>query len=105
MIELGGLNGRSQDFDQRKVRIIVVSNDDQATAKETQAKFPNLQVVSDRDQILARAAQVIQPGAAADGSDTNAPTTFLVDGAGYVRWLYRPDRVLERLSPDELLQA
>ena len=40
-----------------------------------------------------------------DRKDTNAPTTFLVDGSGYVRWVYRPDRFIERLSADELLQA
>jgi hypothetical protein len=39
------------------------------------------------------------------GSDTAAPTTFLVDGNGSVRWTFRPDRILTRLSPSELLAA
>jgi hypothetical protein len=38
------------------------------------------------------------------GEDTNAPTTMLVDGAGTVRWIYRADRFMVRLSPDELLK-
>ena len=29
----------------------------------------------------------------------------LVDGSGNVRWLFRSDRFLERLSPDQLLAA
>ena len=33
------------------------------------------------------------------------PTTFLVDGSGNVRWLFRPERFLVRLSPAELLAA
>ena len=37
--------------------------------------------------------------------DTNAPTTILVDGDGKVRWFFRPDYFIVRLSPDEFLQA
>jgi hypothetical protein len=39
------------------------------------------------------------------GQDPAAPTTILVDGQGTVRWLFRPDRFLERLSPAQLLAA
>ena len=105
MIELGGLNKRTEDFAKQGVRIIAVSNDDQTKAQETKVKLPNLLIVSDRDQNLAKAVQVLHPRAAPDGSDTNAPTTFLIDGDGYVRWMYRPDRIFDRLSADELLQA
>jgi hypothetical protein len=38
------------------------------------------------------------------GSDTNAPTTFLVDGSGQVRWFFRPKRYISRLSPAALLK-
>jgi peroxiredoxin len=105
MIELGQLEKNHQAFVQRYTRIVVVSNDDQATAKLTQADFPHLLVVSDAQQNIAKAMQVIQSGAAADGTDTNAPTTILIDGRGTVRWVFRPERFLVRLSPAELLEA
>jgi alkyl hydroperoxide reductase subunit AhpC len=103
MVELGQLEKRHQDFANRNVRVVVVSNDDQATAQQTQQDFPHLVVVADSEQKLAKALAVIHPGAGHNGEDTNAPTTFLVDGAGTVRWLFRPDRFVARLSPDELL--
>ena len=105
MIELGQLEKQHREFDKRDVRIVVISNDDQQAAKATQAAFPHLVVVSDSDQNIAKAMQVIHPGAALDGGDTNAPTTFLVDGGGYVRGLVRPERFIARLSPSELLAA
>ena len=105
MIELGQLDKSHAQFAQRGVRVVAISNDDQATTKLTQARFPHLLIVSDADQSLAKAAQVIHAGAAPGGGDTNAPTTFLVDGAGRVRWLFRPERFLIRLSPEQLLAA
>ena len=42
---------------------------------------------------------------APDGGDTAAPTTLLVDGGGTVRWTFRPDRFLNRLSPSQVLAA
>src|SRR5262249_27714139 len=105
MVELGQLEKRHQEFEQRKVRLVVISNDDQKTAQDTQADFPHLVVLSDADQNMAKALQVIHAGASPDHRDTNAPTTFLVDGTGTVRWLFRPDRFLTRLSPDQLLAA
>jgi peroxiredoxin len=105
MVELGQLEKRYQDIAKRNVRIVAISNDDQATARLTQADFPHLTVVADTEQKLAKAFQVIQPEFGPGGTDTNAPTTFLVDGSGIVRWLFRPDRFIERLSPDELLAA
>src|SRR5437016_2360371 len=105
MVELGELEKHHSEFAQRKLRVVVASNDDQPTAQKTQADFPHLIVLADTDQTLAKAMSVIHPGAAQDGTDTNAPTTFLLDGAGKVRWLYRPERVLDRLPPEELLKA
>lgn len=37
--------------------------------------------------------------------DTTAPTTILVDGGGTVRCVFRPDSVMTRLSPAEVLAA
>lgn len=105
MIELGELEGHHQDFDSRHARIVAISRDDQEPAKGTQEKFPHLTIVSDSDQNMAKALQVIAPGAGHEGEDTNAPTTIIVDGAGQVRWVCRPERFITRLSPGELLEA
>jgi peroxiredoxin len=105
MVELGELEKHHEEFAQRHVQVVAISNDDQPTAQKTQADFPHLLVLSDSDQKMAKAFQVIHQGAAQDGSDTNAPTTFLVDGAGHVSWFFRPDRIITRLSPEQLVAA
>ena len=103
MIELGELEKRHQDFENRHVRIVAVSNDDQETAQKTQDAFPHLVVVADANRELSTLADVIHPHSGPGGGDTAAPATLLVDRDGTVRWVYRPDRYLSRLSPDELL--
>jgi alkyl hydroperoxide reductase subunit AhpC len=105
MVELGQLEKHYAEFDRRHVHIIAISNDDQETARATQADFPHLIVVADTELHMATAMQVLHPGAGPTGADTNAPTTFLVDDAGVVRWMFRPDRFIVRLSAEELLTA
>jgi peroxiredoxin len=105
MIELGKLEAQWQEFAQRNVRVVVISVEDRAKAEATQAQFPHLVVVSDAERHLADAVAVIHAHSAPDGGDTAAPTTILVDGSGTVRWMFRPDRVLTRLSPAEVLAA
>jgi alkyl hydroperoxide reductase subunit AhpC len=105
MTELGELERNYEQFARRDLRVVVVSNDNQKIAQETQADFPHLVVVSDRLREMAGALQVLHPGVGPGGNDTNAPTTFLVDGNGQVRWFFRPQRILTRLSPAELLSA
>jgi alkyl hydroperoxide reductase subunit AhpC len=105
MIELGELEKQAQEFKKRNVQLVVISNDNQQTAQATKKDFPDLVVVADADMNMAKAMQVIQPGVGPHGSDTNAPTTILVDGTGTVRWLYRPERFIIRLSPEQLLAA
>ena len=105
MVELGELDKRHEAFEQKNVRLVVVSNDDKANSSATQEKFPHLVVVSDAKQDIAKAMQVLHPGQDPKGGDTNAPTTFLVDGTGTVRWMFRPSHYLERLPAEELLKA
>src|SRR5438552_17803444 len=105
MIELGQLEAAHAEFDKRKTRVVVVSLEDQETAKTTQAKFPHLVVVADADRKLAEALDVIHRQSAPDGGDTTAPTTILVDGKGTVRWTFRPERFLGRLTPEQVLAA
>jgi peroxiredoxin len=105
MVELGELEAHQQQLAERHVRVMVISDDDLESARATQADFPHLVVVSDASRDMARAMDVVQPGAGKEGSDTNAPTTFLLDGRGQVLWLFRPDRYISRLAPDDLLRA
>ncbi len=104
MIELGQLEEQHEAFAKHNARIVVVSLEDQETAKLTQEQFPHLIVVADADRHLAEAVQVIHPESAIDGGDTTAPTTMIVGGEGEVRWVFRPTRYWTRLTPDELLK-
>jgi peroxiredoxin len=104
MVELGELEKRHADFDGRNVRLVAISRDDLENAKKTQEAFPHLQIVSDEHHHMADALAIIDKGHGPGGSDTNAPTTMLVDGTGAVRWVGRPDRFIVRLSPEELLK-
>jgi peroxiredoxin len=105
MIELVQLERRHEDFAKRNTRIVAVSVEGFEDAKKTQAEKPHLLVLSDQGRGLTDALGVIQRGAAPDGSDVDTPTTILVDQHGTIRWLFRPDAVYTRLSPDEVLQA
>jgi peroxiredoxin len=105
MIELGQLEAHWQEFEKRKVKVIVVSVEDQEKARATQADFPHLIVVSDAERNLTDALAVLHPHSAPDGGDTTAPTTILVDGKGTVRWVFRSNQVFTRLSPSEVLAA
>jgi peroxiredoxin len=105
MTELGQLESHWQEFDRRKVRVVAVSVEDGEKSRATQADFPHLVVLCDEGRRLSEAVAVIHPHSAADGGDTAAPTTILVDGRGTVRWTFRPDRVLTRLRPSQLLAA
>jgi peroxiredoxin len=105
MIELGQLESRWQDFESKNVRVVVVSVEGAEEAKATQADFPHLIVIADDGQGLTDAAAVLHPHSGRSGEDTSAPTTFLVDRTGTVRWAFRPDRVFTRLTPAELLAA
>lgn len=105
MLELGQLESNHEAFAKRGIQIYAIANDKEADAKEVQNQFPHLIIVSDAEQNVAKAMQVIHAGEAPDGTDTNAPTTFFVDGAGNVRWMFRPSRITDRLSPEQLLNA
>ncbi len=105
MKELGELEANFQELAKRKARVVVVSMDDRENAQASQAEFPRLLVVADSDRTMSQSLAVIHPGAASGGADTDAPTTILVDGTGTVRWLFRPDRFLERLSARQLASA
>lgn len=105
MTELGELEARYADFARRSVRVLVVSLEGREDAEKTQIDFPHLVVVSDAEKSIATAIDLLHPHSSPDGGDTATPTTILLDREGIVRWMYRPERYLRRLSPAELLAA
>jgi peroxiredoxin len=105
MIELGQLERRHEDFEKRNVRVVAVSLDNVEDSAATQEKFKHLTIISDADQSLANAAQLIAPQKSESGGPTLAPTTALIDHYGVVRWVSRKGNVFERPSPDEVLAA
>jgi peroxiredoxin len=105
MKELVKLEKAQQEFTKRKVALVVVSLESPEMARLTQADFLHLKVVADGERKLSEALQLIHAKSAPDGGDTSAPTTFIVDGKGLVRWTYRPPTVFSRLTPEELLAA
>ena len=105
MVELGELEAAHAEFEKRNTQILVASLEDQETAKLTQADFPHLVILSDPERKLLQAFEVVHPKSGPDGGDTAAPTTFLIDGQGFVRWTYRSPSVFRRLSPQEVLAA
>jgi peroxiredoxin len=105
MHELGELERRAADFKQRGVRVVAVSVDGRDDTDKMQHQFPSVIVLGDPERKMTEAFQVLHARAAPDGSDTAAPTTFLVDTTGKLRWVYRPEHVIVRLTPDELLAA
>jgi peroxiredoxin len=105
MKELGELEANHSKFEDRGTQIVVVSMEGPDKARATQAEFPHLKVLADSDASVAGALKTVHKHAAPDGSDTNAPTTVLVDGKGVVRWFFRPDFHIVRLSPAQLLGA
>ena len=85
------------------MQVVAISNDAPDAARKTQKDVEHLLIIADTEQKLAKAVGVLHPGAGPQHTDTNAPTTILVDGSGVVRWLFRPSRVIERLPAVEVL--
>lgn len=105
MMELGQLEAHHAEFEKRKTRVAVVSIEDQEAAQATQTDFPHLLAVADANRQLTEGVAAIHADSNPTGGDTAAPTTILVDGAGNIRWTFRPDTVFRRLSPAEVLAA
>jgi peroxiredoxin len=105
MIELVQLEKRNEDFSKRNSRVVAVSVENLEDADKTQTEKPHLVILSDEGHGLTDAVGVLHRGAAPDGSDVDMPTTILIDRNGIVRWVFRPDAVYTRISPDDLLQA
>src|SRR6266849_10491391 len=105
MAELGELEKHYGDFEHRKTRVVAISVEGPEFAKETQDKFRHLIIVADESRGLSSVADVIHPHSGQEGDDTASPATLLVDRNGVVKWEYRPERFVSRMSANELLAA
>ncbi|MBX7167648.1 MAG: peroxiredoxin family protein [Pirellulales bacterium] len=105
MAQLADLDASHRSFDLRHVHVIAASIEGGAETLQTQADFPNLEIVSDAARKLIDATGTLHPGGAPNGSDTAAPTMVLIDQQGVVRWIFRPTRYLARPSSEEVCAA
>lgn len=105
MTQLGGLQSHGDEFALRGVQVVVASLETTAEAQLTQQEHPSLVVLSDEARQLATATSAIHPQSKPDGSDTAAPTMFVIDAQGRIRWLFRPTRYIERPAIDTVLAA
>jgi peroxiredoxin len=105
MQELGELQQHAAEFKQHGVRLVALSTDTQEDTAKTQTKFPELTVLGDPERKAITAFQSVHTGAGPHGTDVAAPTTFLIDSTGKLRWVFRPERIFTRLTPEELLAA
>ena len=103
MIELGEFERESQRFADLGVTVICVSLDDLEIAAEVQRRFPSLLAVSDHRREITTGLDLLMRSPTGIGGEVVAPTTLLVDAQGTVRWLYRPENIIERLSTQEVL--
>jgi peroxiredoxin len=105
MVELVQLEKHAEEFAQRNTRIVAVSLESAEDATETQSEKPHLILLADHHRGLTDALGILHRKSARDGGDTDMPTTILIDRQGIVRWVFRPDAVYTRISPDDLLKA
>jgi alkyl hydroperoxide reductase subunit AhpC len=103
MIELGELEKNHDEFAKRNTRVVVVSDEGQEDAQQTQKDFPHLLVVADADKKLISAVEVLHPHGGEHDQDVAAPTTFVIDKQGTVKGMYRTKQVVARLSAKEEL--
>ena len=104
MVELGELEANKEEFKKRNIEIVAISVDGTDDAAEVQKKFPSLKIVSDESMSAAKAFDLIHSDASPMGGDIAAPTTFIVDGKGKVRFVYRSTAVAVRISVADLLE-
>jgi peroxiredoxin len=113
--ELGELRKSYGAIAERGVEIVAVSVDPPEVSERLRRRLGlEIRFLSDPDGTLMEPLHIrhrggrpgfLPPAAGAAGADIFLPTTFLVDGGGVIRWIYRPDTYRVRASPRELLAA
>lgn len=118
MTELGELRKQYGEIAARGVELVAVSVDPPEVSERLRRKLAfDIRFLSDPDGVLMDALSLrheggrppafiapLAPGAPS-APDIFLPATFLLDGDGVIRWIYRPDTYRMRASPAEVLAA
>ena len=116
MTELGELRKRYRDILDRRAEVVAVSIDPPDVSEKLRRKLDlAIRFLSDEhgtlmDGLHVRHRNAMPPrlisGRPSDGNrDLFLSTTFLLDEAGVIRWVYRPDTYRVRAPVRELLRA
>lgn len=106
-MELEQLQGRAREFEEAGVAVVPVSADRPEESEKFRRKVSSdFQFVCDVD---ARAAEKLGllhvKGHPTQKRDIAAPAMILTDGAGIVRWVFKPRNYRVRASLDEVLRV
>lgn len=118
MTELGELRKRYGEIQRRGVELVAISVDPPEVSERLRQKLAfDIRFLSDPAGLLMDALSLRHDGGrppafvapAAPGTTPSAdiflPATFLLDGDGVIRWVYRPDTYRMRASPDDVVAA
>jgi peroxiredoxin len=113
--ELGELRKSYDKIAARGVEVVAVSVDPPEVSERLRRRLGlEIRFLSDPDATLMDPLHIrhrggrpgfLSPAEGAAGADIFLPTTFLLDGDGVIRWIYRPDTYRVRASPREVLAA
>jgi peroxiredoxin len=113
--ELGELRKSYGEIAERGVEVVAVSVDPPEVSERLRRRLGlEIRFLSDPDGTLMDPLHIrhrggrpgfLPPAEGAARADIFLPTTFLLDGDGVIRWIYRPDTYRVRASPREVLAA
>ena len=119
MTELGELRKRYGEILERGVGVVAVSVDPPKVSERLRRRLDfDIRFLSDPSGLLMDALSLRHrggrppaaiapsaPGAPPPNPDIFLPATFLLDGDGVIRWVYRPDTYRMRASPSDVIEA
>jgi peroxiredoxin len=116
--ELGELRKSYGQILERGVELVAISVDPPAVSERLRQRLDfDIRFLCDTGGLLMDAVSLRHrggrpaavappaPGAPPLGPDIFLPATFLLDGVGVIRWVYRPDTYRMRASPAEVIAA
>ena len=105
-MQLGELQEYYAEFQKAGVRVYAVSVDSPEHNARLKVRLgAGYEILSDVQGELLDALDIRQARRSMTGKDTAIPTTYLLDRAGVVRWVYRAESWRVRPHPQEALDA
>lgn len=119
MTELGELRKHYGEMLERGVELVAVSVDPPEVSERLRRRLDfDIRFLSDPSGLLMDALSLRHhdgrppaliappdPTAPPPSGDIFLPATFLLDGNGVIRWVYRPDTYRMRASPRDVIRA